>query len=267
MERPWLLLLALQVVAGLIDPISRNLVNERRPLDPISRNLVDERRLLDCFSKGVPYVHDEWIDGDIVEGVRRTFQEFQEKGMFEPSGLSNTQSNDQGFGGTDRKVCPIDIYSEYNMKGLSESAMLFLSRRVDALQKQLAAVLDRPSLVEPMPHESYLSISKEGQYLKRHLDERHEGLKNKKAWLLSSRRSISWLLYLTEPDWDKGGQLRAFPPVEFVDINSKDMASYVGPAGCSPEGDLQVGEFVCSNTVCSPLRNPFPSFSFFIFIF
>ena len=154
----------------------------------------------------------------------------------------------------DRAVCPIDIYSEYDMRGLSESAMLQVSKRIGSLQQALSVALSRPSLVNPaFPHESYLSLSREGSFLKRHLDERHEGLKHRKAWLLPSRRSVSWLLYLTEPGWDKGGEFRAFPPHEFSPQGSRrsersgSKATYAGVAGCH-EDDLQVGWLRRSST-------------------
>lgn len=227
---------------------ANSLLSEKNPR--VMANLLDEKKLQECFAKGIPYVHDDWIADDVVEGARRIFREFEGKGLFKASGLSNTQATEQGFGSVDRTVCDIDIYSEYDMKGLTESAMLFISQRIDALQKQLSSSLERPSLKQPqLSHESYLSISRESQFLKRHLDERHEGLKNKKAWLLSSRRSISWLLYLTDPGWDKGGQFRAFPPSEFISgrhrkegsqIVDTSCTSYVGAAGCH-EGDLQIG--------------------------
>ena len=49
------------------------------------------------------------------------------------------------------------------------------------------------------------------------MDERHEDLKGERAWESESRRSISWLLYLSADGWDdpraaggSGGALRAF---------------------------------------------------------
>jgi hypothetical protein len=47
------------------------------------------------------------------------------------------------------------------------------------------------------------------------MDERHEEMKGAQGWLLPSRRSLSWLIYLSEPkEWDlgtNGGALRTFP--------------------------------------------------------
>mmetsp|Transcript_20193 Transcript_20193/g.36471 ORF Transcript_20193/g.36471 Transcript_20193/m.36471 type:complete len:264 (-) Transcript_20193:124-915(-) len=65
-------------------------------------------------------------------------------------------------------------------------------------------------------HECYYSLSKVGSFLPRHMDERHEEMKGAQGWLLPSRRSLSWLIYLSEPsNWDierNGGALRTFPP-------------------------------------------------------
>ena len=64
--------------------------------------------------------------------------------------------------------------------------------------------------------------------------QRTEELKGIRGWEKPTRRSLSWLIYLNEDDWDAelhGGQLRCFernvPPSHHV--------------GCMPNGDLQIG--------------------------
>ena len=50
-----------------------------------------------------------------------------------------------------------------------------------------------------------------GASLRRHGDEFHEETKGPKGWLLPTRRSLTWLLYLNK-EWraDEGGALRAY---------------------------------------------------------
>ncbi|KAL3923374.1 MAG: hypothetical protein SGARI_006232 [Bacillariaceae sp.] len=87
-------------------------------------------------------------------------------------------------------------------------------------------------------HECYYSLSNVGSSLPRHMDERHEEMKGAQGWLLPSRRSLSWLIYLSEPaDWDiaqNGGALRTFPQQSLkVDEKSNGDSTH--------EGNLQVG--------------------------
>lgn len=91
-----------------------------------------------------------------------------------------------------------------------------------------------------LAHECYYSQSRVGASLARHLDERHEETKGPRGWMLPSRRSISWLLYLSDDvDWDvtvQGGALRSFPQKDFV-----DHATFGGLACGCHNGNLQVG--------------------------
>lgn len=70
--------------------------------------------------------------------------------------------------------------------------------------------------------------------MKRHVDEHHEELKGVDGWSKPTRRSISWLVYLNEPDWNSatdGGQLRCY----------ERRRRPVGRIGASANGDLQIG--------------------------
>jgi len=73
-----------------------------------------------------------------------------------------------------------------------------------------------------------------GAFLKRHVDEHHEELKSRNGWLQPTRRSISWLIYLNEPEWDAsrdGGRLRCF----------ERKRRPLGRIGATTNGDLQIG--------------------------
>lgn len=110
--------------------------------------------------------------------------------------------------------------------------------KVRQLQYELSTLLQRDSIADPtMDHECYYSQSKVGSFLPRHMDERHEELKGANGWLQHSRRSISWLVYLSEPhDWDintNGGALRTFPqPVALLENVGR---------GSTHDGNLQIG--------------------------
>ena len=106
---------------------------------------------------------------------------------------------------------------------------------------------------EFIPKECYYSQSAPGSSLARHMDERHEETKGPRGWLLPSRRSLSWLIYLSETDeknegkeWDaqiNGGLLRTFPQKSYRNIErSTDVSSCGDTADCGQhDGNLQVG--------------------------
>ncbi len=113
-----------------------------------------------------------------------------------------------------------------------------------SVRQELATNLNRPQLAAPdsaavkkygvgSTEISYTRFGP-GAFLKRHVDEHHEELKGRDGWLKPTRRSVSWLIYLNEPDWNAsrdGGQLRCFERIR------KPM----GRIGATTNGDLQVG--------------------------
>ena len=83
------------------------------------------------------------------------------------------------------------------------------------------------------------------------MDERHEESKGPRGWLLPSRRSLSWLIYLSETDtednvnsktWDaeqNGGMLRIFPQKNYRPSSANGWKDTVHCG--SHDGNLQVG--------------------------
>jgi hypothetical protein len=99
---------------------------------------------------------------------------------------------------------------------------------------------DPSTTTSPIAHECYYSVAKQGSVLARHMDERHEECKGAKGWLLPSRRSLSWLIYLTDENWqlqENGGGLRTFPQK----LVQKHVSS-------THDGNLQVGWLVPSRS-------------------
>lgn len=109
------------------------------------------------------------------------------------------------------------------------------------IREQLSFNLDRPNLNTGAATTLYGKGSTEisytrfgpGAFLKRHVDEHHEELKGVDGWSKPTRRSISWLIYLNDSDWDgrkHGGQLRCF---ERRQKTEGRIGAY--------SGDLQIG--------------------------
>ncbi|KAL7484580.1 hypothetical protein ACHAW6_010212 [Cyclotella cf. meneghiniana] len=114
-----------------------------------------------------------------------------------------------------------------------------LTSTVAALRSDLAKSLGRPGLDTPDGGDNHeLSFTRfgPGAMLARHVDEHHEEVKGRAGWSRPTRRSISWLIYLNEEDWDPtldGGHLRTY--------ERKVSSAYsVG----SRDGDLQLGWLV-----------------------
>lgn len=194
----------------------------------------------DDVLSGSLYVHDDYISPDLAERLRKDIAKAADAGLFRTAGLSNTANGKtQQFGSSDRSVCPVPIYSTKYESSSYGNTLGEISRIVKDLQVQLSVILKRPSLVDPqLEHESYYSIYRAGSLLPRHMDERHEEIKGLKGWISPSRRSISWLIYLSSQDTE-GGQLRAY-----VQQNIKRGEVQCG----SYEEDLQVGWLSPENT-------------------
>ena len=146
------------------------------------------------------------------------------------SGLSNAAlggKEAQGFGNRDRAglaVTPELAGDRAVRKAVSE--------QIDQVRRELEESLRRPGLVCA---EQYYSVGGPGARLPLHMDERHEENKGVRGWANTYRRSISWLVYLSEPGWDAtdgsgcGGALQA---------HVRERA--IGACG-SHEQNLQVG--------------------------
>jgi Rps23 Pro-64 3,4-dihydroxylase Tpa1-like proline 4-hydroxylase len=156
----------------------------------------------------------------------------------------------------DRAVCPAFIPSKsqlgpfVNERLGNSGARQALMSAMEALRHDLAKSLDRPGMAA-LPdgiynHEISYTRFGPGAFLKRHVDEHHEELKGVRGWSSPTRRSLSWLIYLNENDWDAsvdGGCLRTYPRL------SQNVAK-VG----ARNGDLQIGWL--SPTSIDPTERP-----------
>jgi len=199
------------------------------------QSAIDFDALKATVNSGRVFVHDDFVNGDLLEALQQDIANAEQEGRFTPSGLSNRADSSQKFDSRrDRAVTPVLGTTGYTSKPLQD-----FERKLRSLRLALSSKLERPSLADDsISHETYYSMSKAGAVLPRHLDERHEELKGRKGWLNPSRRSLSWLLYLSDKDWDynkDGGQLRSYP------ISAPADAPLVpGRTGGVHDGNLQV---------------------------
>lgn len=191
---------------------------------------LDVPRLQKAIASGHVYQQFDFLNEDQVQFLLNEIQELEKNGQFVASGLSNTAKGaSQGFGQYDRSTCVVPWWKDSLTSGDSQPHEI--SARLQQLRMTLAQVLQR-HLSPNLAHECYYSQSKVGSFLPRHMDERHEETKGAKGWLLPSRRSLSWLVYLSDDQWDldkNGGALTSFPQKQGV------------LGGSTHNGNLQVG--------------------------
>ncbi len=170
--------------------------------------------LRERIAEGRVYQQPNFFSKQQMDEILAEIYQLKQDGVFAPSGLSNTaRGSQQAFGSQDRSVCVVPWWNEMLLQ--NNHTVSPVSILLQQLRLQLADVLDRPTMSDPtLAHECYYSWSGKGSFLPRHMDERHEELKGPKGWLLPSRRSLSWLVYLSDENWtleQNGGALRSFP--------------------------------------------------------
>lgn len=224
--------------------------------------IIDTSRAVATIRAGRVYQHMNFVSSDEIDLLLDDIQRLRDNGSFVPSGLSDTSRGaQQAFGQQDRTVSPVTWWRESLLRLQQQeheqqcedtsdrSSYLapdnVVATRLNELRLLLADALNRPSLRDhTLAHECYYSMSGPGSFLPRHMDEKHEDLKGPKGWLLPSRRSLSWLLYLSDSStsdadnnndeqWSietNGGALRSYPPQQLL-----------GPTESTHDGNLQIG--------------------------
>lgn len=168
----------------------------------------------DVIRSGGVYVEESWLPCDLALALRADAMALREQ--FEQSGVTNEAAKPKSFGDEDRETLTLT-----QRVGGDRVARGELDRRLDAMCASLGKELGRRISAD----EQYYSIHGPGAYLGRHMDERHEAFKAE-GFAESSRRSVSWLVYLNEGPI--GGNLRAY---------CRDSSGDCG----ADEGNLQVG--------------------------
>jgi hypothetical protein len=140
-------------------------------------------------------------------------------------------------------------------------ARMLLANTVGGLRRDLARALDRPGLIA-LSYDEFAGVDGHelsytrfgpGASLARHVDEHHEEVKGKSGWSRPTRRSLSWLVYLNENDWDvkvDGGELCTHGRLRKTPKDGGGVVDVTvggGPVG-SHDGDLQIGWLAPSST-------------------
>jgi hypothetical protein len=210
-------------------------------------SILNRHELFLALQNGRAYQHDNFLTETQVQFLLTELQTLQDEGKFITKGLSNTADQAQQFSTRqDRSICPVPWFVGALHQGLLDlEDREGIPAKLQQLQKELSLLLDRPTLANAdLNHECYYSLSNVGSFLPRHMDERHEELKGAQGWLFPSRRSLSWLIYLSEPaDWDivhNGGALRTFPQ-EQRSMHGTAPGSRKSRTASTHEENLQVG--------------------------
>lgn len=186
----------------------------------------------DRISTGRVHVERDFIDADLAQRLRADAAALQERGLFRPDGLSRLgeAKEKQGFTRGDRQT----YAGGWEASEGDAAARKELAAKLADLRREASRVLQRPSMGREgaVADERSYNWYEPGASLRRHGDEFHEEAKGPRGWLLPTRRSLTWLLYLNR-DWqgDEGGALRAYQRARPCDH----------AVGATPDGDVQVG--------------------------
>lgn len=188
------------------------------------------------ISRGGVAIIPNWLPPHLISSMHDDAQQLFHDGQFRPDGLTNTAIKEQGFTKkADRQTFRGGAGWDSDV-GDVKTRMEFADRMRE-LRIQLAQALNRPTLAEEgtLKHEMTYNWYEPGAKLGRHLDEHHEETKGPTGWMMPTRRSVTWLVYLNE-GWTKeeGGALRCMPR------NDASMKNNNVQVGCH-EGNLQVG--------------------------
>lgn len=212
-----------------------------------SSDMILPKEALQQLKSGRAVVIPNWLSLDHVKELRADCSDCFEKGHF--SNFVYSKDNSKGSENHDPAFMPSFFPRQANKDGpFVDSQIGNLQARLEmkarmaqvkaALSKEFAS--DRPTLANDIAqtHELEYIRYDAGGFLKRHVDERHLELKRPGGARLplkpnATRRSITWLVYLNENDWEAssdGGQLRVYERQEA-------SAGDVGAQG----RDLQIG--------------------------
>mmetsp|Transcript_15691 Transcript_15691/g.30719 ORF Transcript_15691/g.30719 Transcript_15691/m.30719 type:complete len:409 (+) Transcript_15691:125-1351(+) len=175
-----------------------------------------------------------------VNLLRADAQDLWDQGRFSTDALAGYGSTGKFDPTKDRSVLRLPQWKNESLGNYSNRQRF--GNLMANVRSELAYNLNRPNLDKGLATTKYGNGSTEisytrfgkGAFLKRHVDEHHEELKGVEGWAKPTRRSVSWLIYLNDQDWDgrkEGGQLRCF----------KRQQNPHGRIGATVNGDLQVG--------------------------
>lgn len=217
--------------------------------------LISPEQHFRTIQRGGVAVIPNWLPPHLISSLKQDARSLFASGYFQPDGLTNTaiKSRDgQGFTVKADRQTYRGGAGWFDRNAGNITARLEFADRMDQLRKELAVGLERPTLYKELDnnvvdantgainrqrHEITYNWYEPGAKLGRHLDEHHEETKGTKGWILPSRRSVTWLVYLNE-NWGKeeGGALRCFPRT----VTEMELNGDVAQVGAH-DGNLQVG--------------------------
>ena len=214
--------------------------NRRLPFTTSLTEKLFKNDVYDTIQNGKIAVIPEFLPSSEIAALRRDAGELHEQHLFSTDALASYGSSGKFDPTKDRTVLKLKQWKNQSL-GNYDTRKSFAARMAD-LRADLSLNLNRPALVQGDAVNKYGQGSTEisytrfgpGAFLKRHVDENHEELKGTAGWSQPTRRSLSWLIYLNDPDWnaDKhGGCLRCF------ERNSPTISN----VGARSNGDLQIG--------------------------
>ena len=214
------------------------------------------------IQRGGVTILPNWLPPHLITSMKQDAQLLFASGYFQPDGLTNTAIKSRDMQNFTVKADRQTFRGKagwYDESVGNVTARLEFANRMDQLRKELAVGLDRPTLYKIEEHDVVMNDGdgigndiatrqrqrheitynwyEPGAKLGRHLDEHHEEMKGTKGWVLPTRRSVTWLVYLND-HWEEeeGGALRCFPRSE-AEMQSNGEVAQVG----AHDGNLQVG--------------------------
>ena len=164
-----------------------------------------------CIARGQPFVCEHWLDRDLLQALRADVGELLAlEGPF-------MDVNDRMVAGLNPE----------NWAAIGEAApsaaRAQIRQQFEELRVELDGVLDRRLSVGGVGSMAKYSIAPKGLPLGWHVDQRHEAFGQHLRLLEyadlhsdATRRSLAWLLYLSDDDC-RGGAMRAYPRADATD--------------------------------------------------
>lgn len=206
---------------------------------------IDYHQLRKTVNEGGVFIQDDFISKDLLQQLR---EDIEIAGPYKVSGLSDKGKRQQSFSpSADRSVCPVVLNGAY-----TSAPLQLIKSKLDMLRHDLAVILGRSTL--SINQELYYSVGGPGSSLRRHMDERHPELSKRGYNKGDTRRSLSFLVYLSDYDWnieENGGQLRAFPQKGIRLGSNLYTGGEYGQSGCLQVGWLSTKASSSSTTTTS----------------
>ena len=207
----------------------------------------------EVIKEGRVAVIRDFLSPDEVSILRKDAQTLWKSNYFSTDALASYGTSGKFDPSKDRAVLRLNRWKDTSIGDWKSRKVL--GQKMALIRSELSINLNRARLDNGHAVKDYGEGSTEisytrfgpGAFLKRHIDEHHEELKGIDGWKKPTRRSVTWLIYLNEDDWDvkqHGGELRVF----------ERRTRTAAEVGSRSNGDLQIGWLRPSST--DPIERP-----------